>query len=192
MSPSCHFFHIPRRMHSCLMHIAVLISTFPQAFLVVSGSGREFYQLQSQLLDIRFSCNHCSVGLGEWGEVASFCHALINKLGSTDAKPSCPLEFTGGLEGQWQSCVKEWQVSGWRDDSEIKSTVCSSRGPRFDCQHPYSSSQLSATLVPGESDTSRRCACRQNASAHNIKVLKKWQVSSNTWKGELTHPLSSV
>lgn len=34
----------------------------------------------------------------------------------------------------------------------VKSTVCSSGGPRFNVQYPYGSSQLSVTLVPGESE----------------------------------------
>jgi hypothetical protein len=32
---------------------------------------------------------------------------------------------------------------GWRDDSEVKSTVCSSRGPGFNSQHPHGGSQPS-------------------------------------------------
>ena len=33
----------------------------------------------------------------------------------------------------------------WRDESVVKSNDCSFRGPRFDSQHPYGSSQLSVT-----------------------------------------------
>ena len=35
----------------------------------------------------------------------------------------------------------------WRDGSTVKSTSCSSRGPRFDFQHPDGGSQLSVTPV---------------------------------------------
>ena len=34
------------------------------------------------------------------------------------------------------------------DDSIVKSTGCSSIGPRFDSQHPHGSSQQSVTPVP--------------------------------------------
>jgi hypothetical protein len=40
---------------------------------------------------------------------------------------------------------------GWRDGSVIKSTGCSSRGQRFDSQHPHGSLQSSLTPVPGDS-----------------------------------------
>jgi hypothetical protein len=36
-----------------------------------------------------------------------------------------------------------------RDGSVFKSTGCSSRGPRFNSQHPYNGSQISVTPVPG-------------------------------------------
>ena len=39
---------------------------------------------------------------------------------------------------------------GWRDSSVVKSTDYSSRGPRFNSQHPHGSSQLSVTPVPGD------------------------------------------
>ena len=32
---------------------------------------------------------------------------------------------------------------GWRDDSEVKSTDCSSRGPEFNSQQPHGGSQPS-------------------------------------------------
>lgn len=40
------------------------------------------------------------------------------------------------------------QKEVWGDDSEVKSG-CSSRGRRFDSQHPHDASQLSLTAVPG-------------------------------------------
>jgi len=40
----------------------------------------------------------------------------------------------------------------WGDDSVAKSTVCSSRGPRFNSQHPRGCLQPLVTAVSGESD----------------------------------------
>ena len=37
-----------------------------------------------------------------------------------------------------------------RDCSVVRCTGCSSRGPRFDSQHPHDGSQPSVTLVPGD------------------------------------------
>ena len=34
---------------------------------------------------------------------------------------------------------------GWRDDSAVKCTDCSSEGPEFKCQQPHSGSQPSVT-----------------------------------------------
>ena len=34
-------------------------------------------------------------------------------------------------------------LGGWRDDSEVKSTGCSSKGPEFNSQQPHDGSQLS-------------------------------------------------
>ena len=34
-------------------------------------------------------------------------------------------------------------MSGWRDDSAVKSTDCSSRGPEFNSQQPHGGSQQS-------------------------------------------------
>ena len=45
--------------------------------------------------------------------------------------------------------IERTYVGGWRDGSEVKSTDCSSRRPRFNSQHPHGSSQLSVTPVPG-------------------------------------------
>ena len=43
---------------------------------------------------------------------------------------------------------------GLRDDSVVKSTGCSSRGPRFEPQHPHVGSQPSITPAPGDLVTS--------------------------------------
>lgn len=39
---------------------------------------------------------------------------------------------------------------GWRDDSVLRSIVCSSRELGFDSQNLHDSLQLSGTLVPGD------------------------------------------
>jgi hypothetical protein len=44
------------------------------------------------------------------------------------------------------------KMRGWRDGSVVKSTGCSSKGPRFNSQYPHGGSQLSITSVPGESN----------------------------------------
>jgi hypothetical protein len=59
---------------------------------------------------------------------------------------------------------------GWRDGSAVKSTGCPSKGPRFNSQNPYDSSQMSLTPVPGDPTPSHRHACRQNNN--KIRVTK--------------------
>lgn len=44
---------------------------------------------------------------------------------------------------------KKMSVGGWRDSSEIKSTGCFFRGPRFDSQHPHVGLQTSITSMQG-------------------------------------------
>ena len=48
------------------------------------------------------------------------------------------------------------QPRGWRDDSVVKNTGCSSRGPRFNSQYPHGGSQLSVTSVPGDPTPTHR------------------------------------
>jgi hypothetical protein len=35
------------------------------------------------------------------------------------------------------------RLGGWREDSMVESTDCSSRGPKFNSQHPYGGAQPS-------------------------------------------------
>ena len=53
-----------------------------------------------------------------------------------------------------ESLTSRWHqdgpLRGWRDDSVVKSTSCSSRGPGFNSQQPNSSSQLSVSPVLGD------------------------------------------
>jgi hypothetical protein len=60
-------------------------------------------------------------------------------------------------------------MTGWRDGS--------SRGSEFNSQHPHDSSQLSIVTVPGELTSTYRHTCKQNTSAHKIKInlFKKQQ-----------------
>ena len=53
--------------------------------------------------------------------------------------------------------IKEWRWEfkypwawGWGDGSEVKSTCCSCRGPRFSSQRPHGGPQPSVTPVPGD------------------------------------------
>jgi len=54
----------------------------------------------------------------------------------------------------------------WRDGSVVRNTVCSSRGPEFNSQHPHGSSQPSVTPLPGDPTPLHRYTCRQNTTAH--------------------------
>lgn len=62
-------------------------------------------------------------------------------------------------------------MTGWRDGSVIKSSGSSSRGPRFNFQHPHGSLQLS--VIPGGGDLApshRHTTSGQNTNAHKIKI----------------------
>ena len=53
------------------------------------------------------------------------------------------------LPGQYLE--KNVEHRGWSlDGSEVKTTCCSCRGPRFSSLHPRGSSQSSVTPVPGD------------------------------------------
>ena len=72
----------------------------------------------------------------------------------------------------------------------VKSTGCSSRGPRFNSQHSHGSSQLFVTPVPGDLTSSHRHTCKPNTNAHKIKInlIKQKQtkclVRSQKWAGD--------
>lgn len=63
---------------------------------------------------------------------------------------------------------KDWR----RDGSVDQSTGCFSRGPWFNTQHSYGSSQLSLSPGPGELTLSYRHTFRQNTNAHEVKRNK--------------------
>jgi hypothetical protein len=48
----------------------------------------------------------------------------------------------------WHVCFKMF-ILDWRDGSLVKGTGYSSKGPRFNSQHPQGSSQLSIISCPG-------------------------------------------
>ena len=52
-----------------------------------------------------------------------------------------------------QSPCEKLEDRDWRDGTVVKSTVCSSKGPGINSQHPHGSSQLTVTPVPDRSDT---------------------------------------
>ena len=45
------------------------------------------------------------------------------------------------MEGNTEKWIED--IGGWRDGSEVKGTVCSSRGPEFNSQQPHGGSQPS-------------------------------------------------
>jgi hypothetical protein len=61
----------------------------------------------------------------------------------------------------------------WRDGSAVESIDCFPRGSGFKPQKPHSSSQRSATPVPGDLTLSYRHTLRQNTDAHEIKAFQK-------------------
>lgn len=65
------------------------------------------------------------------------------------------------------------EARGWRGGSVLKSTGCFSRGPEFKSQYTHGSSQLSATPVPGNISNTLTPTCKQNTSAHKMKIIKE-------------------
>lgn len=65
------------------------------------------------------------------------------------------------------------KARGWRAGSGVKSTGCPSRGPVFKPQYTHGSSQLSVTPVPGTLSKTLTPTCKQNTSAHKMKIIKK-------------------
>lgn len=83
--------------------------------------------------------------------------------------------------------IKIPSTRGWRDDSVIRSSGCSCRGPRFSCQHPNDGSQPPVTTVPEHQmslwpalvpDTHDKQYTRQNThiqkQCFNYKLLSTW------------------
>jgi hypothetical protein len=48
-----------------------------------------------------------------------------------------------------QTLSRKTKKGGWRDDSEVKSTDCSSRGPKFNSQQPHGNHMGSQASVMG-------------------------------------------
>ena len=86
---------------------------------------------------------------------------------------------------KWQDFSIEIKPRGWRDGSEVGSTVCPSRGPRFNSQHPHGSSQLSVNPVPGSLTPSHRHTYR-NTNAHKIKINKSFLKKESKSKETVT------
>jgi hypothetical protein len=63
------------------------------------------------------------------------------------------------------SFLKNCIMGGWRDDSTVKSTECSSRGPEFYSQQPHGGSQPS---VMG-SDAYSSGVCLKTATVYSYK-----------------------
>ena len=111
--------------------------------------------VQTQLLQftgLDLSGNHSTADRGEG-------HASLNLQKDTY------LDVTFNLPREQ---FKNMNSRGWRDDSAVKSTGCSSRGPGFNSQHLHGSSQLSVTPVPGDVMSTYRHICRP--SSMRIKI----------------------
>jgi hypothetical protein len=65
---------------------------------------------------------------------------------------------------------RQIESSSCRDGSADKSTSCSSRGPKFNSQNPYGSSQLFIIQVPRDPALSHRQTCRQNTNTQEITI----------------------
>jgi hypothetical protein len=57
-----------------------------------------------------------------------------------------PLLESSGFYILYKDCSRR----GWRDNSMVKSTGCSSRGPGVNSQDPHGSSELSITSITGD------------------------------------------
>lgn len=105
-------------------------------------------------------------------------HQIIQTLQSI----FCLSSILQTLSSQWSledSCdlnylfnIVKLCIGCWRDDSVVKSTDCSFKGPEFNSQHRQGSSQLLETPVPGGLISSHKHACRQNTNAYKIKINK--------------------
>jgi hypothetical protein len=80
----------------------------------------------------------------------------------------------------------EKSSGGWRDGSTVKSTDCSSRGPKFNSQQPHGGSQRS---VIG-SDALFWCVCEQLQCTHKLKIDKSLKKLTGN-KKTLQTPLKS-
>lgn len=74
-----------------------------------------------------------------------------------------------------QTQVKR-ETGDWRNGSVVKSTSCSSCGPRFNSQHPNESLQLPITPVPGDLISSHQCLLNK------INLKNKRRESGNIGK----------
>jgi hypothetical protein len=88
---------------------------------------------------------------------------------------------------------KKYCLRGWRDDSSVKSTGCSSRGSWFNFQHPHGRLQLFITPVPGDPTPLNRHMCRQNINAHEIRKinLKKGKYGLKKLSGVKSYKLNN-
>lgn len=90
---------------------------------------------------------------------------------------------------RWGNSICCWSISSsidelswlkkrfkiWRDGLAVKSTRCSSRGPRFDSQCPSSSSQLSVTLLLGDTAASY-ILFRHQAQKWHTDIWAGWKL----------------
>ena len=118
-------------------------------------------------------------------------HELHRYWTHTELETACPSSLKGHLTSLGPGYLihkiglKLTCISGWRDDLVVKSTECSSRGPRFVSQHPQGGSQLSVTPVPsGPKPCSSLCGthtCGTNTFMWgNTRIHKNKTISSHS------------
>jgi hypothetical protein len=82
--------------------------------------------------------------------------------------------------------LKKVKLWWWSDGSLVKSTDCSSRGPRFNSQHLHGSSQLSVTPVSGDLVPSHTCRPQKKRKRKKGKVIvRKCRILMNIWGEEV-------
>ena len=135
------------------MHLPRSHSTF----IIGNYSGKYFYPWkkklslpslsQRQRLPLQFQGLLCSFfrssGLLFLGGL------LVPGLSLSSGSP-LPYHFLSFPASTYGHSLFQKQSEGWRDDSAVKSTGCSSRGPRFHSKHSHGSSQSSVNPVPDD------------------------------------------
>ena len=133
--------------------------------------------------------SHSPLRMKWWNEVVS--HTLNP---STQEQRQADLRVRGqpcpgqpGLHREILSWKREKErereeMGGRRDGSVVKSTGCSSQGPKFNFQHPHGSSQLSPTPVPGNPTPLHRHRCRQTPIQIHKSLKRKKEWNGGAWR----------
>ena len=84
-------------------------------------------------------------------------------------KLKCLLSFSWSF-----SCSQMFDDLNLTVYSAVESTDCSSRGPRFNSQHPHNSTYLSVTPVPGDLTPSHRIQAKRNDVISEASRMVPW------------------